>query len=132
MSCDYYSFEAGGQGRVGWQAEVVGDRQLLCWAGQVDSSPIHSATQLASSQVSRAGGQPWKVSSCQNLMSGGMSGEGDIAGVGDVRWFGRWWGSFPRKDVFLIFALGRVWRNTVPRAVFPRTLPRAQGVYWMI
>ena len=38
----------------------------------------------------------------------------------------------PRDDVFLIFAQGRVRKNTVPRAVFPRTLPRAQGVYWII
>ena len=29
----------------------------------------------------------------------------------------------PHKDVFLIFALGRVLRNTVPWAVFPNTLP---------
>ena len=39
---------------------------------------------------------------------------------------------FPREDVFLIFSLGSVCGNTVPRAVFLRTLPRAQGLYWMI
>ena len=38
---------------------------------------------------------------------------------------------FPREDVFLILALGSVRGNTVPRAVFLRTLPRAQGVYWI-
>ena len=38
----------------------------------------------------------------------------------------------PREDVFLIFALGSVSRNTVPRAIFPNTLPREQGVYWII
>ena len=38
---------------------------------------------------------------------------------------------FPREDVFLVFALGSVWRNTVPRDVFPCTLPRTQGVYWI-
>ena len=27
---------------------------------------------------------------------------------------------------------GSVWRNTVPREVSPRTLPREQGVYWII
>ena len=39
---------------------------------------------------------------------------------------------FPREDVFLILALGSVRGNTVPRAVFLRTLPRAQGVYWIL
>ena len=39
---------------------------------------------------------------------------------------------FPREDVFLILALGSVWGNTVPRAVFLRTLPRAQEVYWIL
>ena len=37
---------------------------------------------------------------------------------------------FPRaEDVFLIFALGSLSGNTVPRAVFPNTLPREEGVY---
>ena len=35
---------------------------------------------------------------------------------------------FLRKDVFPIFVLGSISRNTVPRAVFPNTLPREQGV----
>ena len=39
---------------------------------------------------------------------------------------------FPREDVFLIFVQGSVRGNTVPRAVFVRTLPRAQGLYWKI
>ena len=39
---------------------------------------------------------------------------------------------FPREDVFLILALGSVRGNTVPRAVFLRTLPRALGVYWRL
>ena len=39
---------------------------------------------------------------------------------------------FPREDVFLIFALGSVRGNTVPRAVYLRTLPKAQGLYWII
>ena len=34
------------------------------------------------------------------------------------------------EDVFLIFAQGNVSRNTVPRAVFPNTVLRAQGVYY--
>ena len=34
------------------------------------------------------------------------------------------------EDVFLIFAQGNVSRNTVPRAVFPNTVPRVQGVYY--
>ena len=38
---------------------------------------------------------------------------------------------FPREDVFLVFALGSVWGNTVPRDIFPCTLPRTQGVYWI-
>ena len=38
---------------------------------------------------------------------------------------------FPREDVFLVFALGSVRRNTVPRDVFPCTLPRTQEVYWI-
>ena len=36
---------------------------------------------------------------------------------------------FPHEDVCLIFVLGSVSRNTVPRAVFPNTVPRDQGVY---
>ena len=32
-------------------------------------------------------------------------------------------------DVVLIFALGSVSRNIIPRAVFPNTLPREQVVY---
>ena len=52
MSCDYYSFEAEGRaGEGGWQAEVVGDRQLggssACWAGQVDSSLSWPAVKSA-------------------------------------------------------------------------------------
>ena len=39
---------------------------------------------------------------------------------------------FPRKDVCLIFVLGSVSRNTVPREVFPNTLVREQEVYWKI
>ena len=39
---------------------------------------------------------------------------------------------FPREDVFLIFAQGSVSGNTVPGAVFDNTLPREQGVYWII
>ena len=39
---------------------------------------------------------------------------------------------FPREDVFLILALGSVRGNTVPRAVFLHTLPRAQGVHWIL
>ena len=39
---------------------------------------------------------------------------------------------FPREDVFLILPLGSVSENTVPRAVFPCTLPREQGVYWIM
>ena len=42
------------------------------------------------------------------------------------------WQCFPREDVFLVFSLGSVWGNIVPRDVFPCTLPRAQGVYWII
>ena len=40
------------------------------------------------------------------------------------------WQCFPREDVFLVFSLGSVRGNTIPRDVFPCTLPRAQGVYW--
>ena len=36
---------------------------------------------------------------------------------------------FLREDVFLIFVLGSVSRNTVPRAVFANTLTRERGVY---
>ena len=36
---------------------------------------------------------------------------------------------FPREDVCLIFVLGSVSRNTVPREVFPNTLAREQEVY---
>ena len=36
---------------------------------------------------------------------------------------------FPHEDVCLIFVLGSVSRNTVPRGVFPNTLPREQEVY---
>ena len=39
---------------------------------------------------------------------------------------------FPCEDVCLIFALESASRNTVPRAIFPNTLPRGQGVYWII
>ena len=39
---------------------------------------------------------------------------------------------FPRKGVFLIFALRSVSGNTVPGAVFANTLPRKQGLYWII
>ena len=39
---------------------------------------------------------------------------------------------FPREDVCLIFVLGSVSRNTVPREVFPNTLVREQEVYWKI
>ena len=39
---------------------------------------------------------------------------------------------FPREDVCLIFVLGSVSRNTVPRGVFPNTLAREQEVYWKI
>ena len=42
------------------------------------------------------------------------------------------WQCFPREDVSLVFALGSLPGNTVPRDVFPCTLPRAQGVYWII
>ena len=36
------------------------------------------------------------------------------------------------EDMFLIFALESVSRNTVPGAVLPSTIPRKQGVYWKI
>ena len=39
---------------------------------------------------------------------------------------------FPREDVCLILVLGSVSRNTVPRGVFPNTLPREQEVYRII
>ena len=39
---------------------------------------------------------------------------------------------FPREDVFPILSLGSVRGNTVPREVFLCTLPRAQGLYWII
>ena len=39
---------------------------------------------------------------------------------------------FPRKDVCVIFVLGSVSRNTVPRVVFPNTLPREQEVYRIV
>ena len=39
---------------------------------------------------------------------------------------------FPHEDVCLIFVLGSVSRNTVPRGVFPNTLPREQEVYGQI
>ena len=45
---------------------------------------------------------------------------------------GTYFSMHPQNDVNLIFALGSVPRNTVPRAVFPNTLPRQQGVYWTI
>ena len=37
-----------------------------------------------------------------------------------------------REDVCLIFALGSVSRNVVPRAIFPDTVHREQGMYWKI
>ena len=39
---------------------------------------------------------------------------------------------FPHEDVCLIFILGSVSRNTVPRGVFPNTLAREQEVCWKI
>ena len=39
---------------------------------------------------------------------------------------------FPHEDVCLIFVLGSVSRNTVPRGVFPNTLPREQEVYHVL
>ena len=37
-----------------------------------------------------------------------------------------------REDVFPIVAPGSESSNAVPRAVFPNTLPREQGVNWII
>ena len=39
---------------------------------------------------------------------------------------------FPHKDVCLVFVLGSLSRNTVPRVVFPNTLPREQKVYRIV
>ena len=43
-----------------------------------------------------------------------------------------YWKCFPRVDVLLIFPIGSVSENAVPRVVFPYTLLRELGVYWII
>ena len=79
MSCDYYTFEAGGGRGGGWQLAVVGDRQLRqCWAAQVDSSLTSSAAQQSSQPGRRAAIPIRKVSCCQNLMSGGCRVEVEV------------------------------------------------------
>ena len=39
---------------------------------------------------------------------------------------------FPARGCVPIFALGSIWGNTLPRAVILCTLPRVQGLYWII